>query len=446
MILDGNYSGRMSRNFRSTHKVTGADLLMMNLRYLGVAGPARHLDIDDVRKTLSSLAAAGTHTRIGLQPREGTARWGASRAFDPRAVREIDPVSSPAELELATMKIRRREGDRFPVEATICGDYLIIDVAHGLSDGKLFVDLVEALHLDSAEGPSAWSTTAESRHVIPKALFRWYAMHPARLRDSVRAVQAVRSLKALPQAGFDPEQQTDQNPAGGSTVPWHPSPAVAISQSSASTEAAVSAWRKQNAPSAGAATVALWLVRKAFDTVGLESAPGVTVAVNCRRYLPEGSVVNGNFAIGLNVAFSGKRSIEAQARTLNAVYTSGLPLAVLAVIAARVRLGKSLTPPPADSVSRDPKVVMMYSDLGRPPSWSRVPWIGDDGRKFAGLLDPAGPDAVTVMCGVVGGERTYSVSFHDNVFDREKIEKALALVVSDPLALLESGPIESSSS
>ncbi len=424
----------MSRDSSRTHKVAGADLMMVEMRYIGVAGPARHLDIDDVRRTLSRLVEAGTHTRIGLQPKAGTVRWEASRILDPGTVREVDAAGTPAELEAAIMQARRREGQRLPLEVTICGDYLFVDVAHGLSDGKLCVDLVEALHLNAVEGPSTWSTTPESRHVLPRALFRWYALHPGKLRESLTAVKALRELKSL-SAAAEPESPVRHD----DVVPWQPSHAVAIAQSSAATEAAVSAWRKANAPSAGAATVALWLVRRAFDEVGLESVPGVTVAVNCRRYLPENTVLNGNFAIGLNVAVSGQRSIEPQARTLNAVYSSGLPLALMGVVSAQLRLGKSLTPTAPDTVARHPKVVMMYSDLGRPP-WARVPWSKNEGLQFAGLLDPAGPDAVTVMCGLVGRERTYSVSFHDNVFDRARIEKALALVVSDPLALLESIP------
>lgn len=425
----------MSRDSSRKHKVAGADLMMVEMRYIGVAGPARHLDIDDVRRTLNSLAEAGTHTRIGLQPRAGTVRWEASRTLDSRTVQEVGAAGTPAELEAAIMRVRRREGPRLPLEVTICGDYLFVDVAHGLSDGKLFVDLVEALHLNAVAGLSAWSTTPESRHVLPRALFRWYALHPGKLKESLAAVKALRELKSL-SAAAEPGP-----PVGNDDeVPWQPSPAVAIAQSSAATEVAVSAWRKANAPSAGAATVALWLVRRAFDEVGLASVPGVSIAVNCRRYLPEKTVLNGNFAIGLNVAVSGQRSIEPQAKTLNAVYSSGLPLAFMGVVSAQLRLGKSLTPQVPDTVSRHPKVVMMYSDLGRPPSWARVPWSKSEGMQFAGLLDPAGPDAVTVMCGVVGRERTYSVSFHDNVFDRTRIEKALALVVSDPLALLQSVP------
>lgn len=428
----------MSRDSSRKHKVAGADLMMVDMRYIGVAGPARHLDTNDVRNTLSRLAEAGTHTRIGLQPKAGTVRWEASRILDPRTVREIDAAGSPAELEAAIMRVRRREGPRLPLEVTICGDYLFVDVAHGLSDGKLFVDLVEALHLNAVEGPSAWSTTPESRHVLPRALFRWYALHPGKLKESLAAVKALRELKSLSEAEAAPEPAVRRD----DVVPWRPSPAVVIAQSSGATEAAVSAWRKANAPSAGAATVALWLVRRAFDEVGLESVPGVSIAVNCRRYLPKNTVLNGNFAIGLNVAVSGQRSIEPQATTLNAAYSSGLPLALMGVVSALLRLGKSLTPPVPDTVSCHPKVVMMYSDLGRPPSFARVPWSKNEGMQFAGLLDPAGPDAVTVMCGLVGRERTYSVSFHDNVFDRARIEQALALVVSDPLALLQSVPAD----
>ncbi|CCQ13666.1 putative uncharacterized protein [Rhodococcus sp. AW25M09] len=421
----------MSLNSDNTYRVTGADLCMINSRYIGVAGPARRVNGDAVRATLQSLVDSGTHTRIGLVPQPGTVSWGIAQSIGDDAVREVGPAATSAQLEAAIADVRRRAGERLPLEVTICGEYLFIDTAHGLSDGKLFVDLVEALHLDDSDGASVWSLEPESRHVIPRALLRWFALHPLRLRDAWRAVKAMQALNQQSLEGIG-------RPESSETVPWSPSPAVVIRQSTAASEAAVSAWRKKNAPSAGAATVALWLVRCAMDRVGLESTPAVTIAINCRRYLDAKTTVNGNFAVGLNVAISGTRPIEPQARVLNAVYTSGLPLAVLGIVSASVRIKSAADPTAADRVLREPKVKLMYSDLGRPPSWDRVPWAEGEGGQFAGLLDPSAPDAITVMCGVVGKERTYSVSFHDNVFERAKIEEAMNLIVTDPILLLES--------
>ncbi|CAB4901364.1 unannotated protein [freshwater metagenome] len=404
---------------------------MINSRYIGVAGPARRLTVDAVRSTLQSLADSGTHTRIGLVPKQGTVSWDVSKSIGAAAVRVVEPASTPGHLESAIADVRRRDGERLPLEVTICGEYLFIDTAHGLSDGKLFVDLVEALHLNDIHGASVWSLGPESSHVIPRTLLRWFAMHPSKLRDAWRALKGMQALK---QQASDGLAQPDDN----DMVPWSPSPSVVIRQSTAANEAAVSAWRKKNAPSAGAATVALWLVRCAMERVGLQSTPVVTIAINCRRYLNAKTTVNGNFAVGLDVAISGTRPIEPQARVLDAVYTSGLPLAVLGLVSASVRVKPATDRTAVDQVLRNPKVKLMYSDLGRPPSWARVPWTQGEGGQFAGLLDPSAPDAITVMGGVVGKERTYSVSFHDNVFERAKIEQAMDLIVNDPLLLLES--------
>ncbi|MGV8872412.1 MAG: hypothetical protein ACOH2Q_07800 [Rhodococcus sp. (in: high G+C Gram-positive bacteria)] len=404
---------------------------MINSRYIGVAGPARRLNADAVRSTLQSLADSGTHTRIGLVPRHGTVSWDVSESLGAEAVRVVEPSSTPGDLESAIADVRRRDGERLPLEVTICGEYLFIDTAHGLSDGKLFVDLVEALHLNDIHGASAWSLGPESRSVIPKTLLRWFVFHPLRLRDGWRALKGIQALK---QQALTEVAQVENS----EMVPWSPSPTVVIRQSTAASEAAVSAWRKKNAPSAGAATVALWLVRCAMERVGLQSTPAATIAINCRRYLNAKTTVNGNFAVGLDVAISGTRPIEPQARVLDAVYTSGLPLAVLGLVSASMRVKPATDRTAVDQVLRNPKVKLMYSDLGRPPSWARVPWVAGEGNHFAGLLDPSAPDAVTVMCGVVGKERTYSVSFHDNVFERAKIEQAMDLIVNDPLLLLES--------
>ncbi|MDV6260068.1 hypothetical protein [Rhodococcoides yunnanense] len=404
---------------------------MINSRYIGVAGPARRLTEDAVRSTLQSLADSGTHTRIGLVPKHGTVSWDVSESLGADAVRVVKPSSTSGHLESVIADVRRRDGERLPLEVTICGEYLFIDTAHGLSDGKLFVDLVEALHLNDIHGASVWSLGPESSHVIPKTMLRWFALHPLRLRDAWRALKGMQALKQQALAEVAQVEDSDM-------VPWSPSPTVVIRQSNAANEAAVSAWRKENAPSAGAATVALWLVRCAMERVGLQSTPVVTIAINCRRYLNANTTVNGNFAVGLDVAVSGTRPIEPQARVLDAVYTSGLPLAVLGLVSASVRVKPATDRTAVDQVLRNPKVKLMYSDLGRPPSWARVPWTEGEGGQFAGLLDPSAPDAITVMGGVVGKERTYSVSFHDNVFERAKIEQAMDLIVTDPLLLLES--------
>jgi len=67
---------------------------------------------------------------------------------------------------------------------------------------------------------------------------------------------------------------------------------------------------------------------------------------------------------------------------------------------------------------------VMYTDMGHITTLDDLPWRGQDNRDHAGLLDPAGPDGITVYNTRIGGGRNISISFHDNVFDRGTIDLA----------------------
>ena len=95
---------------------------MINTRYIGVAGPAKPLNVDTVRATLQSLADSGTHTRIGLVPQQGTVTWRVSEVLGEDAVREVASCSTSEQLESAIAEVRRRGGERLPLEVTICGE------------------------------------------------------------------------------------------------------------------------------------------------------------------------------------------------------------------------------------------------------------------------------------------------------------------------------------
>jgi hypothetical protein len=66
----------------------------------------------------------------------------------------------------------------------------------------------------------------------------------------------------------------------------------------------------------------------------------------------------------------------------------------------------------------------MYTDMGHITTLDDLPWRGQDNRDHAGLLDPAGPDGITVYNTRIGDGRNISISFHDNVFDRGTIDLA----------------------
>jgi hypothetical protein len=404
--------------------VSGIDMSIANARYMGVVGPVEPWDEDDLRRAVRRLAARGTQTRIALHPTASSHRWNVDPLFDDGVVTPSEELG-PGGFASALEELRRAEGDRPPFRMTQIGRYIAGDVDHGLGDGKLYIDVIHALHEDAESG---WARVPETRWAIPKAIIGTFVKHPSRLRDALRARAALKSLGD----GDAPVASTD-------TTHWAPSVSLEVALASKSSEATLTAWRKEHAPKASGATLSAFLVRKALTVAGLTVDPNVMIAVNCRRYLKPDQTVNGNFITGLSVPMPLSRDIEDIAAVLSQVYKSGYPLIWMTLSAALARLHRSGTPVVPTEASVGPVMKLMYSDLGRPPKFSQADWIvGDEGAEpmFTGLLDPAGPEAVTVMSGSVRGERTYSVSFHDNVFSRYAIKQALRLVTEDPMSLL----------
>jgi hypothetical protein len=78
---------------------------------------------------------------------------------------------------------------------------------------------------------------------------------------------------------------------------------------------------------------------------------------------------------------------------------------------------------------------VMYTDMGHITSFDDLPWRNNDEPDLTGLLDPGGPECVTVLNTRIGATRNISISFHDNVFDRSIIDRA-ADHLKNPIGLL----------
>lgn len=419
----------MCRTRPTKFHALGADLMMAGARYIGIAGPVDSWTAEQVRSALQMLMDAGTGTRISLRPNVYSRRWDVQSRVGEDVVRTISGATDLEQFACIVESVRRR-ATAAPFHVVLCGGYVLIDTAHELGDGKLFVDLVHAIGeiISTGEVP-AWANIPETRHPLPAALWLWFGRSPGHLIDVIRARASLKKLGAP-----TPDKAAVSD---ASLTAWVPSHALEIARSPEASEAALGVWRKAHAPRSSAATVVITLLRRAFAEVGLNSADEVMIAVNCRRYLPAESTVNGNFVVGLSVPFAGFGSIDESGNFLDRVYKSGLPLSWLTVASSIARIFSSKIKDVPTTVSTDPRVHLMYSDLGRPRKFSDSNWFGKDDLMFTGLLDPASPDAITVMSGSVRGERTLSASFHDNVFPRDKVREALRLVTAEPIELLQ---------
>jgi hypothetical protein len=166
----------------------------------------------------------------------------------------------------------------------------------------------------------------------------------------------------------------------------------------------------------------------------------VMIAFDCRRYLPKRLTANSNFVEGLGIPIAVNETLPTMITRLRECTVSAVPLAAMGVVSARalLRAGRKPVTPPGCNV--DALASVMYTDMGHLTSLDDLPWRGENERSFTGLLDPGGPESITVLNSRIGGTRNISISFHDNVFDRRVIERA-ADYLKDPIRFLTSNAL-----
>jgi hypothetical protein len=117
---------------------------------------------------------------------------------------------------------------------------------------------------------------------------------------------------------------------------------------------------------------------------------------------------------------------------------AAVPLAAMAAVST-VRLLRARREPITQSVVRPgARIRVMYTDMGHIKVLDDMPWRTDgEPPSLTGLLDCAGPSAITILNARIGATRNISISFHDNVVDRSIID-TVADYLRDPLRLLTS--------
>lgn len=402
------------------------DMILLGTRYIGMLSDLDIPDTSALNEALCAIASAGPHTRITLVPKPGRRSWGCAPATS-LSIRRVPSTVAEAGDAAVLEHIRRRPGHRPPLEVNVSDRHIAVDTQHGLGDGRLFVDITSTLLAMSRGDTLPWVTNRDTRLALPRAIARTFGAKPTRLRTAWHELAALRAASTL---ALDASRRESE--------PWSPSFGVEVAHLGAAAESEVDGWRRANAPTCGSAAVWLCIVRRALDAAGLEMVHPVQVAFDCRRYLRKGQTANGNFATGIEIPVGVDEPLIAVGNRMRGVTTSALPLAMMGAVSTLTQLRPGLTVIEAASQFHPGAPArLMYSDLGRVVPFDRAPWRSDCARSFTGLLDPSGPDGVTVLNAVVGGERSISISFHDNVFDREVMKNATRYVEGDPIRFLE---------
>jgi hypothetical protein len=400
---------------------SGMDRLFANRRFVAIFGQLHVPSRSELIDALATIAAAGSKTRLTLVPQAEKRVWTSGVATP--VVHELPEAIFDEDSAAILQFIRRRPGYRHPLEIHVSERLIALDVDHGLGDGRFALELISTLFAYAHGRTTPWATTHNTSLAMPRALLRTFACHPS---------HAAAALMHL--AGRRPADRGDSRDATGRCRPWSPSPAVSVAHISVDAESAVDEWRLANCGASGSAAVWLYIVRQALAAAGLAITDKAIVAIDCRRYLPTGSTAGGNFAFGVDLPFTADDTSEILSRRLRQLTVVGVPLAGMAAVSAYgLLVGKRKQTQPLTCIPSAP-ADLMYSDMGSVTSIEDEFWR-DEERFIAGLLDPAGPNSVSVLNTQVGATRHISISFHDNVIDRSVIDNA-ANLLKRPFRLL----------
>jgi hypothetical protein len=404
---------------------TGSDRLLAGTRFIGGFGELDVPDRSDLRVALKVVLEAGPRTRISLEPVKSRRLW-RSTAAEPPVFALPDEVAAGTIARMMEY-VRRRPGPRLPFEVHVSRNHVILDIDHGLGDGRFAMELLEAVFALVNGNRHPWVEMRGTPMALPRAILNTFGHHPA------RALAALRSFVAM---RYSP--QGDPVLDHGERTPWSPSLAVGVAHVDASAEGDVEEWRRSNPGKPGSAAVWFYVVRKAIQAAGINVQERSLFAFDSRRYLAEGQAVKGNFIVGLSVPIGADEQPTQINDRIRGLIDSGVPLAGQAAIGLRSLIAAhgetamgtiQRTGVPAD---------IMYTDLGRIPFLDGAPWRETENRTITALVDPAGPHSLTILNGRVRSIRNIAITYHDNVFDREIIDEATKYM-SEPMQFLQPG-------
>ncbi len=129
----------------STDRASSRDLMRSGSRMITAIGPVRLPSIGEIRDTLTVLAhAGGRHTPIGLVPTTESRRWEHRPQDFLGNVQQLGPCTREDVPRLLT-GLARAGASVYPLNVAVAGDFLLLDISHGLGDGRLALSLVRAV-------------------------------------------------------------------------------------------------------------------------------------------------------------------------------------------------------------------------------------------------------------------------------------------------------------
>ncbi len=413
------------------YRVGALDMMRTDARMVSVVGPVHLGAPGKIADTVRALVAAGgPSNRMGLVPSRETSRW----QFDPdqffTGVTRL-PDCEYGDLASLLTGYARTSTNPDPLSIGLAGDFLIVDLCHGLGDGRMITMLNQAL----AEGVTpdavpAWFSSREYGRPLPRAAARWFS------RDPRRSVQLVRSVTGR-------DATTESGPATAPVDrPWQPMPTTVFARAGTATLDRIRDWRKGNAADVSLSALLFAAVSSAIGTAGIEVDPKLNVIFDCRRYLPPQAQVSGNFVTGVDLSVvdpTDPAEISAEVARAGA---TGRPMAAMSLASRSFRRSRSAGTAydVAGEVTTRPRAKLCFSNLGQVFAGATIPWSAPPTQCIYNTINTSkDPESIVVTIFRIGNQTDVSASFHENVFDRAAVRAALKDAVADPVGVIGKG-------
>jgi hypothetical protein len=386
-------------------------------------GPLRLPSRDALVAGLTRIAATGPDARVGLTFGNGDT-WDFDEARLAALCESIVQVVPAFEAETATASLNRladeMDLDR-PLTILIAGDYLVQLFEHRIGDGAIMLGLPAALiAVANGEDVPDWLAGTSSAHPLRDALMTTFAAHPRRALDLVKARGAAIAV--------DPESVEEA---------WAPAYSIEFALGSPEANSAIRAWTKQHDAPVSFTSAVTVMLRRALEASGIVLSNRVTAILDARRYLPDGAATTGNFITGIPLAVSDPDDPRLVEAALQSTVATARPLAALAAGLAKHAAGEREAALP-DTAPVNPRAHVVMSNMGVSRPLENLPWR--DGTGIGRSLfsnRPIGPQDISVLMMMIGGNIHLTATFHGNIFSPEKVAMALELVANRPHELFD---------
>lgn len=382
--------------------------------YVGaLIGPFAMPSLGQVRDAVTALADRYPDSRLNWRLDATRRRWQATRTAESIVTEAgwCDELSIGGVLDAI---VRDTSLDP-PLSLIRFPNYLGLKMSHGIGDGRIFNTILAAVaHTAMTSEIRPWPAQLAGRSPLAAAACMTFGRHPSLIRAAV----ADRFPKEPARHGASPH-------------PWSPSRrtiAIPIQHSEFDEMNALSG-KSDRGPNRYAVQIGLLL--RALRAVGLKVRRDVNVVVDLRRYLGW-RFIDGNFLAGVPMQMGPEMTPEQVAQTMKASVHSGRPLATQMLSSLRSGCARTA---PVNSMDPTAAIRVTFSGLAS-PEYDDLRFLSEVQLVVAGSVEPDGPLGLTFLMTQMSSVTWINASFHDNVIDAAKVDRALRLVATDPVGLL----------